>query len=49
MKLDNELKYHYKVTVKSSGLCKVESINYNWVTVPKLPTGWSVTFEVNNK
>jgi hypothetical protein len=49
IKLDSELKYHYKVTVNSRGICSVENISYNWVTVPKLPTGWTVTFEVKNK
>jgi len=48
-KIENENKYHYKVTVKSCGYCKVESYSYNWVTVPKLPNGWTVTFEVKNK
>lgn len=47
--LDNEKKYHYKVTVKSCGFCKKLAYSYNWVTVPKLPSGWTVTFEINEK
>lgn len=47
--IDNELKYHYKVTVKSCGTCQKEIYSYNWVTVPKIPEGWTVTLEVENK
>ncbi len=47
--IDNESKYHYKVTVKSCGTCQKESYSYNWVTVPKIPEGWDVTFEIENK
>lgn len=47
--MENELKYHYKVVVKSCGTCKKEAYSYNWITVPKLPGGWSVTFEIENK
>lgn len=46
---DNEQKYHYKVTVKSCGACLKESYSFNWVTVPKLPEGWMVTFETEEK
>ena len=49
VRLDAEMRYHYKVTVKDHGMCKVLTYNYNWVTVPKLPNGWTVTFEVKNK
>ncbi len=48
-KNENEQKYHYKVTVKSCGTCNRESYSYNWVSVPKLPEGWTVTVEVENK
>ena len=47
--LDNENKYHYKVTVKSCGACKKLGYSYNWVTVPKLPSGWTVTYEIDEK
>ncbi|MBX3165375.1 MAG: hypothetical protein KF900_12950 [Bacteroidetes bacterium] len=47
--ISNENKYHYKVTVKQCGLCKSMAFSYNWVTVPKLPNGWTVTFEVKDK
>jgi hypothetical protein len=46
---DSEQKYHYKVTVKSCGACKREIYSHNWVSVPKLPEGWSVSFEIENK
>lgn len=44
--LDNEKKYHYKVKIRSCGQCKKEMFTYNWVTVPKLPSDWTVSFEV---
>lgn len=47
--LDSENKYHYKVIVKSCGACQSLGYSYNWVTVPKLPSGWTVTFEVIEK
>jgi len=40
-----ESRYHYKVKVKECGLCKKLVFGYNWVTVPKLPDNWTVTFE----
>lgn len=46
---DSDTKYHYKVVVKSCGICKKEGYSYNWVTVPKVQSGWNVTFEVENK
>ena len=46
---ESEKKYHYKVEVISCGTCKSEGYSYNWVTVPKIPEGWMVTFEVKNK
>ncbi len=47
--LDDENKYHYKLTVKSCGLCKSMTYTDNWVTVPKLPSGWTVRFEIVEK
>lgn len=43
---ENEKKYVYSVRVKSCGVCKRKALNENWVLVPKLPTNWSVSFEV---
>jgi hypothetical protein len=48
-KIESENKYHYKVTVNDCGTCKTSVFSYNWVTVPKLPNGWTVTFETKNK
>ena len=48
-RIDSEKKYHYKVTAKSCGLCKKEAFGDNWVTVPKVPSGWTVTFEIDEK
>jgi len=48
-KLDTEKQYHYKVTLNSCGICKKLFYDFNWVTVPKLPDGWTVTFEKNIK
>jgi hypothetical protein len=48
-RIDSEKKYHYKVTVKDCGYCKRLGYSYNWVTVPKLPSGWTVTFETKKK
>lgn len=47
--VDNENKYHYKVTAKSCGSCEKLAFSYNWVTVPKLPNGGTVTFEIVEK
>lgn len=46
---DSEKNYHYKITVKSCGTCKKEVYSHNWVTAPKLPESWDVTFEIENK
>jgi hypothetical protein len=46
---ENEKIYHYKVIVKSCGTCKKEGYSFNWVTVPKIPIDWNVTFETENK
>ena len=45
---ESEQNYHYKVVVKSCGTCKKESYSYNWVTVPKIPDDWNVTFDIDN-
>ena len=42
---EQEEKYHYKVIVKSCGFCKRNGYSFNWVTVPKIPNNWTVTFE----
>ena len=47
--ISKENKYHYKIKVKSCGLCKKMAYIDNWVTVPKLPNGWTVTFEIQEK
>jgi hypothetical protein len=44
-RVESEKKYHYKVNVKDCGYCKKLGYSYNWITVPKLPSGWTVTFE----
>ena len=46
---ESEENYHYRVVVKSCGTCKKEGYAYNWVTVPKIPENWNVTFEIENK
>ncbi len=46
---ESEENYHYKVVVKSCGTCKKEGYSFNWVTVPKIPQDWDVTFEIENK
>ena len=45
-KLDNEKQYHYTVHIYACGICKKLWTSSNLVTVPKLPNGWTVTFEV---
>jgi len=47
--VDSNEKYDYKVVVKSCGACKRAGYSYNWVTVPKIPEDWNVTFEIENK
>jgi len=49
IKLDEEKKYHYKLIVKECGMCKRLVYSYNWVTVPKLPKDWTVSFEIDKK
>lgn len=48
-KIDSEKRYHYSIIIKSCGACKKESYSFNWVTVPKIPEGWTVTFEKENR
>ncbi len=48
-RIASEMKYNYKLTVQSCGLCKKESYSDNWVTVPKVPSGWIVTYEIDEK
>jgi hypothetical protein len=47
-RLEDEQFYLYKVIVHDCGLCKSLIYSYNWVTVPKLPAGWTVTFETTD-
>ncbi|MDQ3071885.1 MAG: hypothetical protein M3Q97_01285 [Bacteroidota bacterium] len=44
-RIEAEKRYIYNVIIHSCGWCKSLVVNYNWVTVPKLPEGWTVTFE----
>lgn len=46
---ENEQQYHYKVIIKNCGICKKEGFSYNWVTIPKIIDGSTVTFETVNK
>jgi len=43
----SEKKLHYKVTVKTCGLCKKLGSSNNLVRVSKIPDDWTVTFEVD--
>lgn len=43
---DSEDSFHYTVKVKDCGDCESLQVSYNWVLVPRLPDGWTVTFEV---
>ena len=45
-KLDSEKQYHYTIHIYACGMCKKLWISPNVVSVPKLPTGWTATFEV---
>lgn len=45
----NNIQYNYKLTVIDCGLCLSEGFAYNWVTVPTLPNGWTVTYEIEEK
>lgn len=46
---DNNSQYIYKLTVIDCGLCKSMGYSYNWVTVPALPSDWTVTYEIEEK
>jgi len=36
--------FDYNVTIRNCGFCFESDVHFNWVTVPKLPEGWSVKF-----
>jgi len=44
-RVDSEKIYHYRVITTTCGHCERMEINFNLVVVPKLPVGYSVTFE----
>lgn len=46
--IQDEHKYIYTVTVQECGFCEMYGFSYNWVLVPKLPTGYTVDFQVKN-
>lgn len=46
---ENSSQYIYKLTVIDCGLCKSLGFAYNWITVPALPNGWTVTYELEEK
>ena len=45
LKIESENRYHYKVISEGCGTCRDMAWSYHWVLVPKLPDGWTVTFE----
>jgi hypothetical protein len=40
--------YNFTIYVCDRGICKKAAIGMNWVTVPKLPQGYTVTFTVKH-
>ena len=46
VRIEDENRYHYSVTVGECGDCEKLTSSYNWVVVPILPEGWVVSFEV---
>lgn len=46
---EDDENYHYGLNVKSCGTCKSYAYSYNWVSVPKIPDNWTVTFEKEDK
>jgi len=40
--------YNFTIYVCDRGICKKEAISMNWVIVPKLPQGYTVTFTVKD-
>jgi hypothetical protein len=44
---DSEKKYIYEITVDECGSCEESNYHANWVMIPKLKSGYSVTFIVN--
>ena len=45
-RVENKQKYEYSVKVRTCGLCKMLGTSDNWILVPKIPEGWSISFEV---
>ena len=48
LKDDGAKTYNFTIYVYDKGICKKEAIDMNWVTVPKLPQGYTVVFNVKN-
>lgn len=45
-KVEKDRKYVYRIRVRDCGRCKSFRYSHNFVTVPKLPEGWTVSFSV---
>lgn len=45
--IPKEKKYLYKIKIRNCGACKRGSVLFNFVLVPKLPSDYTVTFEVD--
>ena len=41
--------YIYRITVHLDGQCQFSNTSMNWITVPKLPENYTVSFEVDYK
>ncbi len=39
-------RYNFTVHIFDRGICKKQGQSMNWVLVPKLPTNWTVNFEI---
>lgn len=48
-KNDANKEYVYKVIARDCGMCRKQVFDNNWVLVPKLPEGWAVRFELEEK
>ncbi len=46
---EGQQQYVYQVTARDCGRCKKLVTAFNWVLVPKLPAGWTVRFELEEK
>ena len=46
---EDKRQYIYQLKVVSCGACKSLEASYNWVTVPKIPADWTVTYEIKEK